>query len=96
MKTALALVLAFASTSAFAGTTSADYTACKATVANTFPDYKKVKIERMRSTDMSLRVDPSRTSESIRVKCDRRDHTLSLKDGTPLVRYRSKELRRTP
>ena len=84
MKTALALVLAFATTSAFAGTTSADYTACKATVANTFPDYKKVKIERMRSTDMSLRVS-FKDSESIRVKCDRRDHTISLKDGTPLV-----------
>ena len=83
MKKALSLVLAFATTSAFAGSQGEDYTACKASVAKTYPDYKKVKIERMRSGDMKLRVE-FKDVDSIRVTCDRKDYTLSLKDGTPL------------
>ena len=84
MKYLVALALAFATTSAFAGSQGSDYTACKATVAKTFPDYKKVRIDRMRSNDIKLLVS-FEDAESIRVVCDRTDHTLSLKDGTPLV-----------
>jgi hypothetical protein len=84
MKKVVALILALASTTAIAGNQNEDYSACKATVATTFPDYKSIKIKRMRSSSMSLfvRFDDA---ERIEVRCDRGDHTIALKDGTPLV-----------
>lgn len=62
---------------------NSDYNACKATVAETFPDYKKIKIKRMRSSSMNLFV-KFEDAERIEVKCDRSDHTLALADGTPI------------
>ena len=41
MKKVVALMLALASTTAIAGNQNEDYSACKASVATTFPDYKK-------------------------------------------------------
>ena len=63
--------------------TSEDYTACVAEVKATFPDHGAIKIKRMRSKNMDLWVNfPD--AERLLVKCDRRDHTIALKDGTPL------------
>ena len=70
-------------TLAHAGNQNQDYNACKATVAETFPDYKKIKIKRMRSSSMNLFVN-FEDAERIEVKCDRSEHTIALKDGTPL------------
>ena len=84
MKYVVALALAFASTSAFAGTMNEDYNDCKVTVVKTFPDYSKVKINRVRSQSIDLLVKFD-GAESIAVKCDRADFTIALKDGTPLV-----------
>ena len=84
MKKVVALMLALASTTAIAGNQNEDYTACKATVAKTFPDYSKVKIKRFRSTDIRLFVN-FEDAERIEVVCNRSDHTIALKDGTPLV-----------
>ena len=71
-------------TLAHAGDQNADYNACKATVAETFPDYKKIKIKRMRSSSMNLFVN-FEDAERIEVRCDRKDHTLALTDGTSLT-----------
>lgn len=63
--------------------TNEDYTACVAEVKATFPDHGAIKIKRMRSKNMDLWVNfPG--AERLLVKCDRRDHTIALKDGTPL------------
>ena len=83
-KVVTALILALASTTAIAGNQNEDYTACKATVANTFPDYKSIKIKRMRSSSMSLFV-KFEDADRIEVRCDRGDHTIALTDGTPLA-----------
>lgn len=69
---------------AHAGNQNQDYNACKATVAETFPDYKKIRIKRMRSSSMNLWV-KFEDAESIEVKCSRADHTLALTDGTSLT-----------
>jgi hypothetical protein len=84
MKKVVALILALASTTAIAGNQNEDYSACKAAVATTFPDYKSIKIKRMRSSSMNLFV-KFEDAERIEVRCDRGDHTIALKDGTPLV-----------
>lgn len=61
-----------------------DYTACVAEVKATFPDHGAIKIKRMRSKNMDLWVNfPG--AERIEVRCDRRDHTLALTDGTSLT-----------
>ena len=83
-KVAVALMLAFASALAIAGNQNEDYSACKATVVKTFPDYQKVTIKRMRSSSMNLFV-KFKDAERIEVRCDRSDHTIALTDGTPLV-----------
>lgn len=84
--TTLALlgVLSTYGTLAQAGSENADYNACKATVAETFPDYKKIRIKRMRSSSMNLWV-KFEDAESIEVRCSRADHTLALADGTSVT-----------
>ncbi len=70
-------------TLAHAGNQNEDYTACVAEVKATFPDHGAIKIKRMRSSSMDLWVNfPG--AERLLVKCDRSEHTIALKDGTPL------------
>ena len=70
-------------TLAHADSQSADYTACVAEVKTTFPDHGAIKIKRMRSSSMDLWVNfPG--AERLLVKCDRSEHNIYLKDGTPL------------
>ena len=83
-KVVTALILALASTTAIAGNQNEDYNACKATVVSTFPDYKKVTIKRMRSSSMSLFV-KFEDGNRLEVRCDRKDHSIALTDGTPLA-----------
>ena len=83
-KVATALILALASTTAIAGNQNEDYNACKASVAKSFPDYKKIKIKRMRSSSMSLFV-RFEDGNRLEVRCDRGDHSIAMTDGTPLA-----------
>ena len=61
-----------------------DYNECAKEIRATFPDHKKIKINKSRSRNFELKVQ-FKDAESIVVKCDRKDYELSLKDGTSLA-----------
>ena len=78
MKYLVALILAFASTTAFAGTKSADYTACKANAKDAFGENVVVKVKKFRGQTVEMYVTVKGEGRFTAV-CDRQSFAVTRK-----------------
>ena len=78
MKALLALVLAFAITPAFAGSQSADYTACKANAKEAFGKDAVVRVKTIRGKTLQMWVTTDESGRFVAV-CDRSSFAVSKK-----------------
>jgi len=77
MKKAIALIMAFAITPAFAGTKEEDYSACKVAVKAAYPE-NKVKLKKIKRNTIEIQViTPANTRST--VACNRDSLALSEK-----------------